>query len=113
VADSLVVGVERPGGDYYLPMFVVPRAGYTLTDALRATIRTQIATLVSPRHVPDEIVAAPGIPRTLNGKKLEVPVKKLLMGVPLAQAVGAGVVANPESLGFFVEFAQAHGPAGR
>jgi acetoacetyl-CoA synthetase len=113
VAESLVVGVERPGGDYYLPMFLVPRAGYALTDALRAAIRAQIATVVSPRHVPDEIVAVPAIPRTLNGKKLEVPVKKLLMGVPLEQAVGAGVVANPESLGFFVEFAQAHGPAGR
>jgi acetoacetyl-CoA synthetase len=105
VVDSLVVGVELAGGGYYMPLFVVLRDGLTLDDDLRERIRRHIRTTFTPRHVPDEILQVPGVPRTLSGKKLEVPIKKLLMGSPLERVVNAGSLANPEALTYFVDFA--------
>jgi acetoacetyl-CoA synthetase len=105
VADSLVVGVEQPGAGYYMPLFVVLDEDRVLDDALRERIRRQIRTTFTPRHVPDEIVQAPAVPRTLSGKKLEVPIKKLLMGEALDRVVNPGSLANPEALEFYVRFA--------
>lgn len=105
VLDSLIIGVEWGGGRYYLPLFITLKEGVVLDDALKTTIRQAIRQHVSPHHIPDEIVAVPEIPHTLNGKKLEVPIKKLLMGVPIEQAVNIDAMANPQSIQFFIEFA--------
>jgi acetoacetyl-CoA synthetase len=105
VLDSLIVGVERSEGRYYLPLFVTLKEGIVLDDALKATIRQAIRHHVSPHHVPDEILVTPEAPRTLNGKKLEVPIKKLLMGVPVEQAINADAMANPQAIQFFLQFA--------
>jgi acetoacetyl-CoA synthetase len=104
VLDSLMVGVELPGGRYYLPLFVVLRENVILDDALKAKIKERLRKNVSPHHVPDEIIAVPDVPRTLSGKKLEVPIKKLFMGVPVEKAVSKGALSNPQALQFFVDF---------
>ena len=105
VADSLVIDLGRPGEEGELLLFVVPAAGVTLDDALRRRIAGTLRSALSPRHVPDRIIAVPEIPRTLNGKKLEIPVKRLLLGESLAAAVSEGAVANPESLRVFAALA--------
>ncbi len=106
VLDSLIIGVELPGGKYYMPLFVVLRERETLTDDLKARIKQQLRATVSPHHVPDEILAIPEVPRTLSGKKLEVPIKKLLMGVPAEKAASRDALSNPQALTYFVEFAE-------
>ncbi len=106
VLDSVVLDLERPGGEAYMPLFVVLRPGATLDDALKTSIRQSIRTALSPRHVPDEIVQIDEVPKTISGKKLEVPLKRLLMGVPFARAVNAGTVANPHALDVFVRLAE-------
>lgn len=106
VLDSLIIGVELPGGNYYMPLFVVLREGAVLTDDLKTRIKQKLRTSVSPHHVPDEILAIPEVPRTLSGKKLEVPIKKLLMGVPVEKAASRDSLSNPQALTYFVEFAE-------
>jgi acetoacetyl-CoA synthetase len=106
VADSLVIGVELPEGGYSMPLFVVLREGATLDDTLKSELRARIRQRASPRHVPDEVIEIASVPRTLNGKKLEVPVKKILMGVPAERAANPDGMSNPVSLQFFVEMAQ-------
>jgi acetoacetyl-CoA synthetase len=98
VADSLVVGVEQPDGGYYMPLFVVVEE---LDVELRERIVAALRTELSPRHVPSEIVAAPGIPRTITGKKLEIPVKRVLAGADAEAAAAAGAVDRPELLEWF------------
>lgn len=105
VLDSLVVDLEGLGGASYMPLFVVLREGVQLDAALEQRIKTAIRTALSPRHVPDAIFAIPDVPRTLSGKKLEVPVKKILSGVPVEQAANPDSLKNPELLPFFVELA--------
>ena len=102
VVDCLVIGAELPDGGYWMPLFVVPGDGVTLDDALRARIKEVIRSSCSGRHVPDEIIEVPAVPHTLTGKRLEVPVKRLLQGVPPSRAVNAGVVDRPDVLDFFV-----------
>jgi acetoacetyl-CoA synthetase len=102
VMDSLVVDTGQLGREGRLLLFVVLRGGETLDDALRARIREKLRTDLSPRHVPDEIHAIGEVPYTLNGKRLEVPVKRILSGVPAETAVSADAMRNPESLRFFV-----------
>jgi acetoacetyl-CoA synthetase len=102
VADSLVVDVHRPDGSAYMPLFVVLNEGATLDDDLKGRIKESIRESASPRHVPNEILAIKEIPRTLNGKKVEVPVKKILSGAPPEEAASKGSLANPESLDQFV-----------
>jgi len=80
----------------------VPAAGHELDAALTGQIRSMLRAELSPRHVPDEIVQVPGIPRTLSGKKLEVPVRKILLGTPVADAADPDALANPEVLTHFV-----------
>ena len=106
VLDSLIIGAELPGGRYYMPLFVVLKDDAALDDALKARIREKIRSNVSPHHVPDEIIAIQEVPRTLNGKKLEVPVKKLLMGTPPEKAINVDAVGTPQALQYFVEFAR-------
>ncbi|HEX6816866.1 MAG TPA: acetoacetate--CoA ligase [Ktedonobacterales bacterium] len=105
VMDSLALGIEQPDGGYFLPLFVVLREGVELDKALVDRIREQIRTTVSPHHVPDEVIAVPAIPYTLNGKKLEVPIKKLLMGLDAEQALTVDAVSNPEAVAHFITFA--------
>jgi acetoacetyl-CoA synthetase len=105
VADCLVIGAELPDGGYWMPLFVVP-AGGALDDALRTRITETIRSSCSARHVPDEIIEVPAVPHTLTGKRLEVPVKRLLQGVPASRAVNAGVVDRPDVLDFFVRLGQ-------
>jgi acetoacetyl-CoA synthetase len=105
IADCLIVGYERDG-IYHMPLFVVLKEGEDLTDALKEKIRKRIRTALSPRHLPDEILSVPEIPRTLNGKKLEVPVKKVLMGMPVEKAVNVDSMSNPEAIRYFLELAE-------
>jgi acetoacetyl-CoA synthetase len=102
IVDSLVVDTSELGADGQLLLYVVLRDGEPLDPALVERIRSALRTQVSPRHVPDVIEAVPEVPRTLNGKKLEVPVKRLLAGVPLERAVSVAAVANPAALDRFV-----------
>ncbi|WP_410873332.1 acetoacetate--CoA ligase [Nocardia sp. A7] len=106
IADALVIGAEQPDGGYWMPLFVVLVEGSTLTDDLTARIRTAIRTRTSPRHVPDDIITAPGIPRTRTGKKLEVPIKRLLQGADLTTVVDPSAVDIPSLLAWFAEFAE-------
>jgi len=85
--------------------FVVPASGRQVDDALRALIVDTLRTRLTPRHVPDEIVAAPAVPHTLSGKKLEVPIKKLLRGTPLAKAANIASVDDPDALRWYERFA--------
>lgn len=106
VLDSMVVDLEYLGRESYMPLFVVLRPGLALDDALKARIGNAIKTALSPRFVPNEILQAPEIPRTLSGKKQELPIKKLLLGQPLEKVVNKDAMANPQSLAWYVAFAQ-------
>jgi acetoacetyl-CoA synthetase len=98
VVDSLVVDVSDPGGEGRLLLFVVLRPGVELDDGLRRRIRAAVRADLSPRHVPDRIQAIAEVPRTLSGKKLEVPVKRVLAGTPVERAVSEGALANPKAI---------------
>ncbi len=89
-----------------MPLFVVPRENTALDSKLKEKIRQRIRTSLSPRHLPDEIYAVKEVPRTLNGKKLEVPVKKILMGFSLEESVNPDSMSNPESMNYFVELSK-------
>jgi acetoacetyl-CoA synthetase len=107
VLDSLVVDLEYLGRESHMPLFVVLRPGVDWSDALRDRIAGTIRTALSPRFVPDEIVPMTEIPRTLSGKKQELPVKKLLLGQPIEKVVNRDAMANPGCLDAYVTFAQA------
>jgi acetoacetyl-CoA synthetase len=102
VVDALVVDVPREGREAWMPLFVVLREGASLSDELISEIRRRIREDCSPRHVPDEIRQVEEVPRTLSGKVLEVPVKRILMGTPPDQAASRESLANPEALDYFV-----------
>jgi acetoacetyl-CoA synthetase len=106
VSDSLVVDVPRDGGSSFMPLFVVLHEGVELDEDLKNTIKESIKENTSPRHVPNDIYAVSEIPKTLNGKKLEVPVKKILSGTPPEKAASKESMSNPESLDRFVELAE-------
>jgi len=106
VLDSLVIGLELPGGRYWMPLFVVLAEGSLLDDELIGQINRSIRESLSQRHVPDVIVAVPAIPRTLTGKKMEVPVKRLLLGRSLDEVAAPGAIADPTALDFFVAYAR-------
>ncbi|HUZ76302.1 MAG TPA: acetoacetate--CoA ligase [Chloroflexota bacterium] len=110
VADSLIIGLELPNGGYYMPLFVMLQPGARLDDALRERIKLTIRGHFSPRHVPDEIIAVAAIPRTLSNKKMEVPVKRLFMGVPLDKAAKIGATSNPRALEDFQALARRASP---
>ena len=105
--DSLVVDLEYLGRESYMPLFVVLRQGEPLSPALSGRIRERIKIALSARHVPNEIFQVPAVPRTLSEKKLELPIKKLLLGQSLENVVNPDTMANPDSLAWFGNFAQA------
>ena len=106
IRESLVIGIEQPDGGYWMPLFVHLVPGASLDDALLARIKQTIREQLSPRHVPDEIIEVPGIPHTLTGKRIEVPVKRLLQGTPLEKAVNPGSVDNLDLLHFYEDLAR-------
>jgi acetoacetyl-CoA synthetase len=106
VADSLVVGVEQPDGGYYMPLFVVPADPDADAQALAASTAAAIREQLSPRYVPDDIIVAPAVPRTLTGKKLEVPVKRILGGAAPEIVAAAGAIDRPEVLAWYADFAR-------
>ena len=105
VEDSLIIGFEPSEGGYYMPLFVVLKEGIMLDDALKNKVNQKICNSLSPRHVPDDIFVIHSVPRTLNAKKLEVPVKKILTGTPVEKAVNVDSMSNPESITYFVKLA--------
>ncbi|KCZ58684.1 acetoacetate--CoA ligase [Hyphomonas chukchiensis] len=104
VKDSLIICVETDGGGFYMPLFVSLDANTTLTDALRKEIVSRLRVDASPRHVPDEIHAVPEIPYTLTGKKMEIPIRKLVMGMDVDKAASRDAMAKPAALDWFIEF---------
>jgi acetoacetyl-CoA synthetase len=104
IADSLIVGLEQPGGQYFMPLFVVLHNGFSLTDELIAHIKQSLRHRLSPRHVPDAIYAITEIPYTISGKKLETPIKKILSGVNASLATSKDTLRNPASLDQFTNF---------
>ncbi|TDG04832.1 acetoacetate--CoA ligase [Paraburkholderia guartelaensis] len=111
VLDSLVVDLEYLGRSSSMPLFVVLRPGVDLSDALAQRIRARVREALSARHVPDEIHQVQAVPRTLSGKKMEVPIKRLLLGQPLEKVANPDTMANPESLAWFDAFARTRGGA--
>jgi acetoacetyl-CoA synthetase len=105
VVDALVVDIPRHGTEGWMPLFVVLADGETLSDELTAEIKRRIRELCSPRHVPDVVYQIAEVPRTLSGKVLEVPVKRILTGTPADQAASRDSLANPSSLDYFVSLA--------
>ena len=105
VVDALVVDVPRSEEELWMVLFVVLHEGRTLDEELKARIAKKIREDCSPRHVPNEIMQIADVPRTLSGKVLEVPVKRILMGAPPSEAASVDSLANPQSLDYFVELA--------
>jgi acetoacetyl-CoA synthetase len=111
VFDSLVIDIEHLGRPSWMPLFVVLREGDALDDDLRNELRQRIRDGVSPRFLPDEIVQVAEIPRTLTGKKQELPVKKLMLGRALAEVVNRDACANPAAFDWYVDYAKRRTPA--
>jgi acetoacetyl-CoA synthetase len=107
--DALVVDVPQSGGESWMPLFVVLRDGAALDDALVAAIKKRIREDCSPRHTPNEVRAIAEVPRTLSGKALEVPVKRILMGDPPDKAAARDSLQNPRSLDYFAELGAGSG----
>ena len=110
IVEAVVVNIDQPDGTGFMPLFVTLKEGCQLDDDLRQRIRTQLRHRYSPRHVPDEIVEVPDVPRTATGKKIEVPIRRILTGVPVDQAINRESMANPEALDAFIAYAQAQRP---
>lgn len=106
VDDALIVNLDLPGGKFFMPMFVKLSNGLDLNDDIDKKIRQTLREKYSPRHVPEKIYQVEEIPYTLTGKKMEVPVRKILMGVPEEKAANRNVMANPDSLDYFIRFAE-------
>jgi acetoacetyl-CoA synthetase len=108
VMDSMVVDLEYLGKESYMPLFVVLRPGTAFDDALKAKLNNAIKVALSPRFIPNEIFQVAEIPRTLSGKKQELPIKKLMLGQPLEKVVNKDAMANPGCLDWYVELAKQH-----
>lgn len=105
IQDCLIIDLELLGRESYMPLFVVLREGYVLDDNLKQRIRHKLRQDVSPRHVPDDIIQVDDVPYTLSGKKMEVPIRKILLGMEMDTAVNPGAMRNPAAIEFFREFA--------
>jgi acetoacetyl-CoA synthetase len=105
VADALIVNLDLPGGRFFMPLFVRLADGIRLDDRIEDKIRDRLRREYTPRHVPDRIVQVPDIPVTLTGKKMEVPVRRILLGAPADEAANRNAMANPGSLDFFANYA--------
>jgi acetoacetyl-CoA synthetase len=106
VIDSLVVDLEYLGRESFMPLFVVLRGGLSLTEELEGRIKERIRSSLSNRHIPNAILQVADVPRTLSGKKMELPVKKLLLGMPVDGVANRDSMANPRSLDWYVEYAR-------
>jgi acetoacetyl-CoA synthetase len=106
VVDCVVLGVELPDGGYWMPLFVQLAPGAELTDELQAELVAAIRSQASPRHVPDEIIAVPGVPHTRTGKRLEVPLKRLFQGVDPAKALNLGAVDDAAAVEHYIALAE-------
>ncbi len=106
VDDAIVVNLDLPGGHFFMPMFVKLADGITLDDRITAEINGRLRAEYTPRHVPDKVIQVPAMPTTITGKKLEVPVRRLLMGVPLEKAANTSAMADPSALDAFIDYAQ-------
>jgi acetoacetyl-CoA synthetase len=106
VQDGIIVNLDLPGGGFFMPLFVTLADGQVLTDAIRNKICDRLREQYTPRHVPDRVIQVADIPATLTGKKMEVPVRKLLLGVPPEKAANVNAMANPGSLDEFVRYAR-------
>ncbi|MBJ7343374.1 MAG: acetoacetate--CoA ligase, partial [Solirubrobacteraceae bacterium] len=106
IADALVVDLptDQSGAESSILLFVVLGDGVELDDAIVDRIRGDLRKTCSPRHVPDQVIAVPAVPRTISGKLLEVPVKRILMGADPEKVASRGSLANPESLDWFIAF---------
>jgi len=102
----LIVNLDLPGGKFFMPLFVKTKNDVPLDEGIADQIRAQIRREYSPRHVPDKIFQVQAIPYTLTGKKMEVPVRRILMGVPPEKAANRAAMANVQSLDYFVEYAR-------
>jgi acetoacetyl-CoA synthetase len=108
VAEAMVLGVELPEARYWMPMFLVLADGVPLSDDLVAEIRRQLREKASPRHVPDSFYAVEALPHTRTGKKLEVPLKRILQGATPSDVLSLGAVDRPELIDFYVGLARQH-----
>jgi acetoacetyl-CoA synthetase len=106
VEDSLIVNLDLPGGKFFMPLFVKTKGDVPLDERIADEIRARIRREYSPRHLPDKILQVKAIPYTLTGKKMEVPVRRILMGVPVEKAANRAAMAQAESLDYFIEYAR-------
>ena len=100
------MNLELNGGKHFMPLFVKMKSGFDLTDDTKTQINEQLKKEYSPRHVPDTIIEVQDIPYTISGKKMEAPVKKILLKMPLEKSINIDSMKNPESIGFFIAFAK-------
>lgn len=106
IMDSLIIDMEALGRESYMPLFLVLRDGAELDDDLRTRLKNKLRVDVSPRHVPDDVFVIAEVPYTLSGKKMEVPIRKILLGQDSGKAANLGAMRNPDSIEYFQEFAK-------
>jgi acetoacetyl-CoA synthetase len=106
VEDALIVNLDLPGGKFFMPLFVKLAEGRVLDEDMQKQINDRLRREYTPRHVPDRIFEVPLIPYTISGKRMEVPVRRILSGYPLAKAANRDAMANPKALDFFIEYAR-------
>ncbi|NNK82882.1 MAG: acetoacetate--CoA ligase [Flavobacteriaceae bacterium] len=104
IEDSLIVNLELEEGKHYMPLFVKLKTGHTLTETVKIQINKQLKQEYTARHVPDEIIEVSDIPYTISGKKMEAPVKKILLKMPIEKSINIDSMRNPESIKYFIEF---------
>ncbi len=106
VEDGLIVNLDLPGGKFFMPLFVKLAPGRVLDEDMRKQINDRLRREYPPRHVPDRIFEVPLITYTISGKRMEVPVRRILSGYPIANAANRDAMANPKALDYFIEYAQ-------
>lgn len=106
ILDSLIIDLELLGRESYMPLFVVLRDDAILDDDLKQSIKTILRAEVSPRHVPNDIFQIDAVPYTLSGKKMEVPVRKILLGRNIEKSINIGAMRNPDSIAYFIDYAK-------
>jgi acetoacetyl-CoA synthetase len=106
VRESLIIGAELADSGYWMPLFAVLEPGHAITGELRTEITAAIRAHASPRHVPDDIIQVPALPHTRTGKKLEIPVKRLIQGAAPDEIAGRGAVDDYAALAYFTRYSQ-------
>jgi acetoacetyl-CoA synthetase len=106
IQDSIIINLEKTDGSHYMPLFVVMKEGAPLTAVIEDKIKSVLKSEYSPRHVPDDIIVCPEIPFTISGKKMEAPLKRILMGMDTEKAINRDAMRNPGAIDFFIRFYQ-------